>query len=177
MMKGIAVRTIGAVSLAIFGIGTLIAGFAANQGGGDKTFCSAYGSITPLFPGEEPPRPEGCRSDTQVEYRAVSVESADELELRLSSLIVECWSENKGFNSTERLCEGWNVEYAPGPAVTEDSLTEEMKENDLCPQRIENSDQNCGQNNQIQMGDDVDQGDFILVSYNSTAGDARVEVE
>lgn len=184
MNKGMGIRMIGSVTLALVGISILIGTFSSNFGsGGGGVFCATYSSVSGVFPGKNAPSPEGCGRGSDVEYRSVEVSSKDELELKLSSAVISCYEDHKGYNITDEFCEGWNVEKIPG-TVNESDLTAELDGNNLCGgTSISNnacefsSCSGCGSKNQIYFQrQNITEGDFIVISYNVSSGTERVEI-
>lgn len=186
MRKGLSIRIVGGVTLALVGVSILIATFTTNFGGGQGFFCSTYESVSIVFPGKDSPPPKGCGESRSIEYEVIEVDSGERLSLELAEAIMSCWDEYEGYNTSGEFCEGWNVKEAPTP-IGEEDVTQKLADNNLCPSRIQNSDiehtppssPTCGSKNNIYFGiDEVSQGDFVTIEYNTTSsGTQRVEVE
>jgi len=181
------IRMIGSVTLALVGISILLGVFSSNfGGGGGGIFCTTYGSVSDVFPGKKSPSPEDCGGGSDVEYESVESSSIDDFELRLSSAVISCYNDHRGYNVTDEFCEGWNIESLPG-SVNESGLTEEIDDNDLCGSTGISNDaceytppascNSCGSKNQIYFQrNNITEGDFIVISYNVSAGTERVEI-
>lgn len=183
MSKGLGIKVIGGMTLALVGVSILLSAFSTNYGGGSEgIFCSTYESVSVVFPGKDSPPPKGCNEGRTVDYKAVNVDSKTEFNLKLSNAVISCYDQYQGYNTSE-FCEGWNVKGLPN-TVNEAGFTSELKENDLCPESIENSelenggDDTCGSSNQIYFEkEEIEADDFIVIQYNSTnSGTQRVEV-
>jgi hypothetical protein len=183
MSKGLGIKVIGGMTLALVGVSILLAAFSSNFGGASGIYCSTYDSISVVFPGKNSPPPEGCGEGRTVEYQVVEADTVDEFNLRLSNAVISCYDRYQGYNTSE-FCEGWNVKGLPD-SVDEENFTAELAENNLCPETIENSDfedgstgETCGSSNQIYFEkDEISSDDFIVIEYNtSTSGTQRVEV-
>jgi len=183
MSKGLGIKVIGGMTLALVGVSILLAAFSSNYGGSSGIFCDTYDSISVVFPGKDSPPPKGCGEGRTVDYQVIEADSAEEFNLRLSNAVISCYDQYKGYNTSE-FCEGWNVKGLPD-TVTESGFTSELAENDLCPEAIENSalesgsGETCGSSNQVYFErEEITADDFIVIEYNtSTTGTQRVEVE
>ncbi len=185
MFKGMGIRMIGSVTLALVGVSILLGVFSQNFGSGaGGVFCSTYDRVSNVFPGKDAPQPEGCGTGSDVEYQVIKASSNDDLELKLSGAIISCYREHRGYNVTDEFCEGWNIKTMPG-AVNETDVTDEMIDNNLCGTSISNNKSeytpqtySCGTKNQVYFQrQNISQGDFIVLTYNvSTGGTERVEV-
>ncbi|MFB6174645.1 MAG: hypothetical protein ABEJ87_01570 [Candidatus Nanohalobium sp.] len=184
MSKGLGIKIIGGMTLALLGVSVLLVTFSSNFGGGSGgVFCSTYESVSIVFPGKKSPPPEGCGKSRTIDYKAIEVSSSERLSLRLSNAVLSCWNKYKGYNTSGEFCEGWNIKKLPNP-VNESSFTQELKQNGLCPSRIDNSvaeygSTTCGSKNQIYFGvEKISEGDFIVIEYNTTSsGTQRIEVK
>lgn len=187
MRKGLSIRIVGGVTLAIVGVSLLVGVFSTNFGGGAQgIFCSTYETVSVVFPGKDSPPPKGCGESRSIEYEVIKASSQERLSLELSQAILKCWKQYKGYNTSDEFCEGWNVKETPGP-VGEADVTEDLRNNNLCPERIENSDAEFGseicepasggENNIFFEISGIDEGDFITIEYNATAsGEQRVVI-
>jgi len=182
MSKGLGIKVIGGMTLALVGVSILLAAFSSNYGGSSSIFCDTYDSISVVFPGKDSPPPKGCGEGRTVDYQVVETDSVDEFNLRLSNAVISCYDQYQGYNTSE-FCEGWNVKRHP-ETVDEENFTAELAENNLCPETIENSalesgsGDTCGSSNQIYFEkEEIGSDDFIVIEYNtSTTGTQRVEV-
>jgi hypothetical protein len=185
MPKGMGIRMIGSITLALVGVSILLGVFSSNFGGGSGgVFCATYSSVSGIFPGKEAPNPEGCGSGSEVNYQSVEVSSRNAIELKLASAVASCYEEHRGYNVKDEFCEGWNIKAMPG-TVNETDLTDEMKDNGLCGTSISNNKSeyfpdtySCGSKNQVYFQrQNISENDFIVIAYNvSSSGVERVEV-
>lgn len=184
MDKGMGIRMMGSVILALVGVSILLGVFSSNFGsGGGGVFCTTYNSVSGVFPGKEAPSAEGCGQGSDVDYESIRSPSRDEFSLKLSSAVISCYDEHKGYNVTDEFCEGWNVKELPG-TVNESDLTAKIDANSLCGgTSISNnaceysSCSGCGSENQIYFQrQNISEGDFIVISYNVSSGTERVEI-
>ena len=183
MSKGLGIKVIGGMTLALVGVSVLLSAFSTNYGGGSEgIYCSTYESVSVVFPGKDSPPPESCGEERTVDYKAIEAESVEEFNLRLSNAVISCYDRYQGYNTTE-LCEGWNVKGLP-EKVDEANFTSELKQNDLCPETLSNSQlehgsgDTCGSENQIYFNkQEIESEDFIVIQYNtSETGTQRVEI-
>lgn len=195
MRKGLTLQVIGGVILALIGVAVFIAAFSGTFGGAfEDTFCNVYSSLAFLFPGQGV-APAGCGSGgEEVEYDTVTVQNANDLELQLASLILNCWQEYKGYFTESQLCGGWNIEGTA--TLDETSLTQTMCNENLIPQQIQNSqrdsdppaafatigisgcDNGVGASNQIRFKrNDITNGDLVIVQYNSSTNPQKQWIE
>jgi len=184
MQKGMGIRMIGSVTLALVGVSILLGVFSSNfGGGGNGVFCTTYNSVSGVFPGKESPSPEGCGTSSKVDYDAVEFSDKGEFELRLASAVVSCYDDHKGYNITDELCKGWNIKELPG-TVNETDLNSQLTSNSLCGgSGISNnaceysSCTGCGSSNQIYFQrQNISEGDFIVMSYNYSSGTEQVVI-
>lgn len=185
MRKGLGIRIVGGITLALVGVSVLLAAFSSNFGGGSqRIFCSTYDSVSVVFPGKQAPPPEQCGESRSIDYQVIEASSAEEFNLRLSNAVIRCWDRYRGYNTSGEFCEGWNVKQLPD-TVDEKNFTAEMEQNHLC-NTIANSEfehssdpSSCGSKNQIYFGkEEITSGDFIVIEYNFTdSGTQRVEVK
>lgn len=183
MSKGLGIKIIGGMTLALVGVSILLAAFSSNFGGSSGVFCSTYDSVSVVFPGKNSPPPKGCGEERTVDYKVVDANTVDEFNLRLSNAVISCYDRYQGYNTSE-FCEGWNVKGLP-KTVDEQNFTAELRENNLCPEAIENNNfedgnggETCGSSNQIYFEkEEIESDDFIVIEYNTSAsGTQRVEV-
>ncbi len=185
MSKGLGIKVIGGITLALVGVSILLAAFSSNFGGeSGGVFCSTYDSVSVVFPGKQAPPPEGCGESRTIDYQVIKASSVEEFNLRLSNAVISCWERYRGYNTSGEFCEGWNVKELP-KSVDEKNFTAELKQNQLCD-TIANSEfehssdpSDCGSKNQLYFGkQEITSGDFIVIEYNTTeSGTQRVEVE
>lgn len=173
MRKGITLQMIGGVVLALVGVGVLLA--LANNMMGGGLFCSVYGSVAVIIPGEGP-GPAGCNGDTGTEPRVVDVRDKDEFTAMLAGAATDCWQRYRGFLTERELCAGWNVKSLESP-VSEADVTAELLENGLCTE-LGNTDIDaaCGSGDHLYMDGQVEAGDYIVIQYANASGTERVEV-
>ncbi|MDY6778073.1 MAG: hypothetical protein SVU32_05365 [Candidatus Nanohaloarchaea archaeon] len=184
MRKGLSLTIIGGVTLALVGVAVLLGIYSSTYGGSfGSVFCTSYRSLTVLFPGESPP-PKGCGSDAGIEYKEVTIQDPETFKLRLGSAIVNCWQQYKGYMTSEELCVGWNVKELSS-AVNENSVTQSLKNNNICPDQIMNSQidvgggsTTCGTKNQIVFGSNIQQGELIIIKYvTDSSNNQKIKVE
>jgi hypothetical protein len=185
MRKGLGIKIIGGMTLALVGVSVLLAAFSSNFGGGSGgIFCDTYDSVSVVFPGKQAPPPKKCGETRSIDYQVIEASTAEEFNLRLSNAVIRCWDQYRGYNTSGEFCEGWNVKQLP-EVVDEKNFTAELEQNGLCD-TIANSEfehstdsSSCGSKNQIYFGkEEITSGDFIVIEYNSTeSGTQRVEVE
>lgn len=174
--KGMSLNMIGGVVLAIVGVGVLLMMFSGTFGDGfQSTFCSVYGSMSALFPGDAP-SPAACGPQDDVSYDAMECPDPDSCVLDMVSAVSGCWQDYQGFMTEEELCQGWNV-VSLDEAITEAQVTERMIDNDICPDLIENTEEGCGAENQIRFDGPVEEGDFVIMEYQSDGSDEWIAVE
>lgn len=183
MRKGMGLRMIGSVTLALVGVSLLIGIFSSNfgSGGGNGVFCAAYGGVGDVFPGRNAPKPEGCKSGPDIDYQSVKSSSKQEFELKLASAVTSCYDSYKGYNISDELCEGWNVKTLPD-TVNESDLNQELLDNNLCGGTEISNDMgeyssvpSCGSGNQIYFQrQNISEGDFMVMTYNYSSGTEQV---
>lgn len=183
MSKGLGIKVIGGMTLALVGVAVLLSAFSANFGGSSGgIYCSTYESVSVVFPGKDSPPPKNCGKKQTVDYKVINAQSVEDFNLKLSNEVISCYDRYQGYNTTE-LCVGWNVKGLPS-SVDEQNFTKEMIQNDLCPETLSNSQleydsgETCGSKNQIYFNKDkIESEDFIVIQYNSSeTGTKRVEI-
>jgi len=182
MSKGLGIKVIGGMTLALVSVSILLATFSSNFGGSSGVFCETYESVSVVFPGQDSPPPKGCEQGRTVDYKSIEADTSDEFSLRLSNAVIACYDRYKGYETTE-FCEGWNVKELPNP-VDENNFTKVLKQSDVCPESINNNKtehgtgETCGSSNQIYFKkNEISENDFIVIEYNvSKSGTNRVEI-
>lgn len=167
MRKGISLNMVGGLILATVGVAVMLGIYTGTfEGGFQGAFCTTYESIAFLTPGESVP-PEGCQTEPQTQYEAVEIYDPDQLTLKLSSAIVQCWRQYENYYTRET-CAGWNIQNLNG-SIDLENVTDTMQNNDLCPDQIDHT--NCGgSDDQIQFTiGSIEKGDIVIIEYNATA--------
>lgn len=162
--KGLSFTMLGGIVLALVGVGILIMMFSESFGSGFQgTFCTVYAGLGTLIPGDSPP-PQGCGEGDQVSYDAIRCPEADSCVLDFASEISNCWQQYQGYMTEAEMCQGWNVEELNGGPITESDVESRMQANDICPNQI-----SCNSPDQVRFDGDVQQGDFVVIEYQSNA--------
>ncbi|MFB6180829.1 MAG: hypothetical protein ABEJ93_03040 [Candidatus Nanohalobium sp.] len=173
MSKGLGVKIIGSMVLALVGVSVLITAFTSNTSGLGGVYCSTYESLSTVFPGKDSPPPQGCGEQRTVKYQAVEAQSVSSFNFRLANAVLNCWDRYRGYN-TSKFCQGWNVKSLP-KSVDEANFTKTLENNNLCPESIENGvaeygSETCGSENQLYFNKaKIEEGDFIVIKYNTSA--------
>ncbi|MDY6789371.1 MAG: hypothetical protein SVV03_05430, partial [Candidatus Nanohaloarchaea archaeon] len=169
--KGITLRMVGGVILALIGVAILIGLFAEQTGPAfQSAFCTSYRGITSVLPGDST-APSGCK-ESQVEYKAVEIVEEEELQLQIASAVMDCWQKYKGYQTEKELCQGWNIKKLEG-TITEQEVEQLMRENNLIPRQIKEG--------QLQFTGSaeggIEKGQLITIQYAKPKGGAeRIEV-
>ncbi|MEF8880768.1 MAG: hypothetical protein V5A72_02985 [Candidatus Nanohaloarchaea archaeon] len=183
-MKGLSIEIIGGVVLALIGVTVMVALFTdISPIDTESGFCGVYNGLSPSLPQAITPSVTGCEEGPDVEYKKISTTDPDRLTLKLAAGIKQCWDKYKGYNVNFKRCKAWSVPSLEGP-VDEAMLNTKMKENNICPQFIENSNipdgpgDVCGSKDQIKFRlSEIEDRSLILVGYNSSTGTSFVEVK
>ncbi len=172
--KGIGLNMIGNIIIATIGVSLLVAiiygGFGVDT---DQFFCTLYQRGASIFT-DQTYHPGMCRTGSEETYQEITTPEKSRFTLELAREIVNCWDEYQGYYTNEELCRGWNVQNLEEP-VNESYLNQKLKENDLCPDVIQNNETEhvtgttCGEENQIMFDvKNISKGDMVLIEYNTT---------
>ena len=170
MRKGISLSIVGGVILALVGVFVMISVFTGSFGSGfENTFCRVYRSVAMVFPGGNTPPPSACETGSGIDYIGIEETTKEDLAIKVSSAVVNCWQRYNGYRTDTEVCEGWNVRSIDNGPLESSEITEVFNNNNLWQQ--------IGGETNLELPQEIGSNSFVIIQYRYDEDDQREYIE